>query len=100
MNTEIIPTEQKSNFGDGAKNVVENVKFRAHENLEACEQKVRQSPTKAVLIALGAGYCLNRLPVVGLLAVPLKLTAILAKPALLVLGAAKLYEVIEKKSRV
>ena len=99
MNTEIIPTEQKSNFGDGAKNVVENVKFKAHENLEACEQKVRQSPTKAVLIAVGVGYCLNRLPVVGLLAIPLRLTAILAKPALLVLGAAKLYEIVDKKSR-
>lgn len=99
MNTEIIPTEQKPSVGDGVKNVVENVRAKATGNYESCEQKVREAPTKAMLIALGTGYCLNRLPVVGLLAIPLKLTAFLAKPALLGLGAAKLYEIVEAQSR-
>ncbi|MEP2775003.1 MAG: hypothetical protein ABJQ29_13175 [Luteolibacter sp.] len=99
MNTEIIPTEQKSAFGEGVKSVVDNVKSKATDNLEVCEDKVRQSPGKAVLIAFGTGYILNRLPVAGLLAVPLRLTAVLAKPALLVLGAAKLYDIVAKPPR-
>ncbi len=99
MNTEIIPTEQESNFADGVKTVADNVKAKAHDRLETCEQKVRQAPTKAILIALGTGYCLNKLPVAGLLAIPLRLTAVLAKPALLVLGGAKLYDIVEKQSR-
>lgn len=99
MNTDIIPTEQKPAVGDGMKALVDNVKVKATDNLGTCEQKVRESPTKAMLIALGTGYCLNRLPVAGLLAIPLKLTAVLAKPALLVLGATKLYEIVEVQSR-
>ncbi len=99
MNSEIIPIEQEAKFGEGAKAVVQNVKSKANERLEVCESKVRQSPTKAVLIAIGAGYCLNRLPIAGLIAAPLRLTAILAKPALLVLGAAKLYDIVEEQSR-
>jgi hypothetical protein len=99
MSTEIISQDQKSDLEHGVKSVVENVKSKASENFEHCERKVRESPGKAVLIALGAGYCLNRLPVASLLAVPLRLTAVLAKPALLLLGAAKLYEIVEKQSR-
>ena len=99
MNTDIITTEQKSDFSQGIKTVVNNVKSKSNDNLKTCEEKIRQSPTKAVLIAAGAGYCLNRLPILGILAIPLKLTSILAKPALLVLGAAKLYDIVEKKSR-
>ena len=99
MNSEIIPIEQDSNFGEGAKDIVDNLKSKANGRLEVCEKKIRQSPAKAVLIALGTGYCLNRLPVASLLAIPLRLTAVLAKPALLLLGAAKLYDIVEKESR-
>lgn len=99
MNHNLTTTEQESDFGQRAKSVVENVRSKAHENLEAYEQKVRQSPGKAVLIALGTGFCLNRLPVAALIAAPIRLTAVLAKPALLVLGATKLYEIVEKQSQ-
>lgn len=99
MNTEMNPTGQKPNFEEEVKSVANNVKAKAQNRLENCERKVRQSPSKAVLIALGTGYCLNKLPVASLLAVPLRLTAVLAKPALLILGAAKLYDIVEKQSR-
>jgi|AntRauTorckE6833_2_1112554.scaffolds.fasta_scaffold05105_6 hypothetical protein len=88
-----------SDFSKGVKATVANVKSKANENLETCQQHVRESPRKAILIALGAGYCLHRLPVCTLIAAPLRLTALLAKPALLVLGAAKLYDMVEEQSR-
>lgn len=99
MNTEIIETEQNTTFGDELKTVASNVKSKANDKLGTVEEKVKESPTKAILVAFGAGYCLNRLPVTGLLAFPLRLTAILAKPTLLALGAAKAYEIVEKQSR-
>ncbi|WP_411826124.1 hypothetical protein [Luteolibacter sp. AS25] len=99
MNTDIIETEQDPKIVQGAKTLADNVKSKACNRLEDCEEKIRQSPGKAVLIALGAGYCLNRLPVAALLAAPIRLTAIFAKPALLVLGAAKLYDIVEQQSR-
>jgi len=100
MNDIPTTTEREPDFGhDGAKSVAQNVRIKAHENYESCEQKVRQSPGKAVLIAIGAGFCLNRLPVASLLALPVRLTCVLAKPALLILGATKLYEIVGKPSR-
>lgn len=92
-------TERESDFDHGALSIAENVRSKARENYEACEKKVRQSPGKAVLIALVAGYCLNRLPVASLLALPVRLTCVLAKPALLLLGTTKLYEIFGKPSR-
>lgn len=99
MNTDIIKTEQEADIAQGARKVVENVKAKANENYEAAEERVRQSPGKAVAIALGSGYILNKLPIAALFAVPIRLTAILAKPTLLILGAAKLYDIVEKQSR-
>lgn len=99
MNSEIIPIEQDIQLSERAQILVDNVKSKANSRLAGYEQKIKHSPAKAVLIALGAGYCLNRLPVASLIAVPLRLTAVLAKPALLVLGAAKLYDLVEKQSR-
>ena len=99
MKSEIIRIEKDPTFGEGAKELVDNLKSKANSKLGDCEKKVRQSPGKAVLIAMGTGYCLNRLPVASLLAVPLRLTAIFAKPALLLLGVAKLYDLAEKQSK-
>lgn len=98
MTTNPIP-EEIDRISDRAKNVADNVKAKANRQLDACEKKIRQDPAKAVLIAVGAGYCLSRLPLAALIAVPLRLTALLIKPALLVLGAAKLCDIAEKQSR-
>lgn len=99
MDTDVNHHNPPTDFGDEIKSTVDHVKVRAKQNYEACEQRVRQSPKKAVLIALGAGYCLNTLPVGTLIALPIRLTAILAKPTLLALGALKLYELVGDKAR-
>ncbi len=99
MNNDTNSTDHNPNPEEGIRSVADNVKMKASHKLETCEAKVRESPTKAVLLAAGTGYCLNRLPVLAIFAIPLRLTALLAKPALLVLGGVKLYEVVEKQSK-
>ena len=99
MNPEVNQHPPTSCLSDEIKSTVANVKTKAHSSFETYEEKVRQSPKKAMLIALGAGYCLNVLPVGTLISVPLRLTAFLAKPTLLALGALKLYELAEEKAR-
>ena len=92
-------TAKTSDFSKGITTTVDNLKSKANDNLKTCEKRIKQSPRNSVLIALGAGYCLSRLPVGTLITIPLRLTALLAKPALLTLGAVKVYDLIEKQSR-
>ena len=60
---------------------------------------MRESPEKAVLIATAAGYCLHILPVLPILAVPVRLAAFLAKPALFALGVVKLCEIAKSRTK-
>ncbi len=99
MTTDIITTERADLLSDKAKAVADRLRNKANQKLETYEDKVRESPAKAVLMAMGAGYCLSRVPIGTLIAVPLRLTAILAKPALLMLGAIKLCDFVERQSR-
>ena len=64
-----------------------------------CEECVRRSPGKALLLAVGAGYLLNRLPVRSLIVSQIRLAAALAPPALLAFGAAKLCEFLQSQAR-
>jgi hypothetical protein len=61
------------------------------------EDKVRDSPTTAVLIAAGIGYCIHRLPVRSLLATQLKLLWALAPPAVVAAAAGKAYQVLDER---
>ena len=61
------------------------------------EDYVRQEPAKAVGIALAAGIFLTIFPVFRLLTGLCRLFFALLKPALLLLGAAKLYEELTKR---
>ena len=99
MTTDPTTTEPNPHFADRAKTVADNMKAKTNLRLEVYEDKIRQAPAKAFLVALGSGYLISRLPLTALVAVPLRLTAVLAKPTLLVLGAAKLCDIIEKQSR-
>lgn len=82
-----------------AESRLHDVKAKATKRLETYEEKVRQSPDKAILIAAATGYCLHLLPVRPLIAAPLRIIAFLAKPALLALGAAKLCEIAQDRAR-
>ena len=56
------------------------------------EEFVREKPGQSLLIALLAGFILNRLPVGRLLSALVRLVLFAVKPVLLVYGATKIYE--------
>jgi hypothetical protein len=83
----------------GVNALLDDAKKSVSERYEHCEQFVRQSPGKAVLISVAAGYLLHRLPVRSLLISQVRLVTALAPPTLLAFGAAKLCEFLQNQSR-
>lgn len=65
--------------------------------LHCAEQYTREEPLKAVGIAFAAGLFMTMLPIGAILAGLLRLALALVRPALLILGAVKLYEEIERR---
>ena len=61
------------------------------------EEFVREKPAQSILIALLAGFILNRLPVGKLLGAVVRLLLFALKPALLVYGATKVYEAVQEE---
>ncbi|MES2920925.1 MAG: hypothetical protein V4819_05240 [Verrucomicrobiota bacterium] len=76
-----------------------DVKRKVNQSYEDCEQCVRKSPGKAILLAVAAGYCLHRLPVRSLLVTQVRLLTAIAPPTLLAFGAAKLCEFLQNQAR-
>jgi hypothetical protein len=64
---------------------------------DRAEAYVRDEPTKAVGLAVLAGIFLTIFPVGSVLFGVIRLSLGLLKPALIVLGAVKLYEEVEKR---
>jgi hypothetical protein len=56
------------------------------------EEQIRREPMKAVTLAFAGGFLLCLLPLGKLLGVLVKMTFLLLKPALVILGVAKLLE--------
>ena len=84
---------------EGVNALVSDVKHRLCESREHWENRVRESPGKAVMVALVAGYCLHRLPLRALFITKMRLMAALAPPAMLAIGAAKLCEFLQEQAR-
>ena len=55
-------------------------------------EQIRSEPMKAIILAFGAGLLLCFLPVGKLLGFLVKMTFVLSKPVLLILGVIKLLE--------
>jgi hypothetical protein len=72
-------------------------KEQLEEVLDQTGRYVRANPGQSLLYAFVAGYVLNRLPVVGLLRGFVRLSLFALKPAVLVYGATKLYEVLQEE---
>lgn len=77
-------------------NARQGVRKRYHE----CENRVRKSPTTAVLGAVAAGYFLHRMPVRAILVTQVRVLSALTPPALLLFGAAKLYDFLQNQELV
>jgi hypothetical protein len=61
-------------------------------NWNTLAEQIRSEPIKAIILAFGAGLLLCFLPVGKLLGFLLKMTFVLSKPVLLILGVVKLLE--------
>jgi len=61
------------------------------------EDYTREEPLKAVAIAFGAGLLMTLLPVGAIAGGLLRLALALVRPGLLVLGAIKLYEELDRR---
>lgn len=67
------------------------------ELMNQTEEYVRTNPTQSLFYAFVAGFILNRLPVGRILGGVFRLALFALKPAILVYGAARLYQAIEEE---
>jgi len=73
------------------------VKDRVDAVLSETGDYVREKPTQSLLYAFAAGYVLNRLPLGRALGGFLRLVMFALKPAVLIYGAAKLYQAAQER---
>ena len=67
---------------------------KSYEEYEGC---VREAPGSSLACAVALGYFMRILPIGAVLAGVARLVAALAKPAILLFGAAKLYEYLQRQ---
>ena len=76
---------------------VQWVKEQVETALSETEDFVREKPAQSLLCAFLAGYILNRLPLVRVLSGLLRLLVAALRPAILIYGAAKLYQAAQEE---
>ena len=73
------------------------VKEQVETALSETEDYVRERPTQSLLCAFVAGYILNRLPLGRIVTGLLRLLVAALRPAILIYGAAKLYQAAQEE---
>ena len=76
---------------------VQWVKDQVEAVLSETEDYVREKPAQSLVWAFVAGYVLNRLPLGRVLSGLLRLLIVALKPAILIYGAAKLYQAAQEE---
>ena len=76
---------------------VQWVKDQVEAVLSETEDYVREKPAQSLVWAFVAGYVLNRLPLGRILSGLLRLLIVALKPAILIYGAAKLYQAAQEQ---
>jgi hypothetical protein len=76
---------------------VQWVKDQVESVLSETEDYVREKPAQSLMWAFVAGYVLNRLPLGRVLSGLLRLLIIALRPAILIYGAAKLYQAAQEE---
>jgi hypothetical protein len=90
-----MATEQTSEAaGDIAERGIQYTKEQWDEIIAQTEDYVRANPTRSLLYAAAAGFILDRLPIFRILGTFLRLFLKAFKPAILVYGATKLYQIL------
>ncbi len=73
------------------------VKDRVEAAVNETGDYVREKPTQSLLYAFAAGYVLNRLPLGRVIGGLLRLLLVALRPAIVVYGAAKLYQAAQER---
>jgi hypothetical protein len=76
---------------------VQWVKDQVESVLSETEDYVREKPAQSLVWAFVAGYVLNRLPLGRILSGLFRLLIVALKPAILIYGAAKLYQAAQEE---
>lgn len=82
---------------EGVNVLLSNARQSIRHRYQKCENRVRKSPTTAVLGAVAVGYLLHRLPVRAILVTQVRVLSALTPPVLFLFGAAKLYEFLQRQ---
>lgn len=81
---------------EGVKALLCDAKQCILHRYEECENSIRRSPLEAMVGAVVAGYVLHRLPLRSIIVTQVRVISSLTPPALLLYGAAKLYQYLRK----
>src|SRR5438477_4314570 len=73
------------------------VKEQVETALNETEDYVREKPAQSLLCAFVAGYILNRLPLGRIFSGLFRLFIVALRPAILIYGAAKLYQAAQEE---
>ena len=73
------------------------VKDRVEAAVNEAGDYVREKPTQSLLYAFAAGYVLNRLPLGRVIGGLLRLLMVALRPAIVIYGAAKLYQSAQER---
>lgn len=93
-----MATQQTSGAaGDIAERGIQYTKEQWDEIVAQTEDYVRANPTRSILYAAAAGFILDRLPVFRIFGAFLRLFLKAFKPAILIYGATKLYQVLKEE---
>lgn len=76
---------------------VQWVKDQVEAVLSETEEYVREKPAQSLMWAFVAGYVLNRLPLGRILSGLVRLLIMALRPAILIYGAAKLYQAAQEE---
>lgn len=93
-------TEAPLSMEEGVQVLLTNVRQGISQRYHKCQDCIQKSPTTAVLGAVAAGYLLHRLPVRAILVTKVRVLSSLTPPALILFGAAKLYDFLQKQKPV
>ena len=88
--------QQLADSEDIAERSIRYTKEQFGQIMEQTEGFVRENPTRAVAYAVLAGLVLDRLPVFRIFGGLTRLSLMAIKPAILIYGATKLYQVAQR----
>ncbi len=96
MNSPSPALAKSPSIDDGVRDLMRKARQTIRQQHQNCENSIRQSPTKAVLIAVGVGCFLHLLPMRAILMTKVRVLSALAPPALYLFGVAKLIEFLRR----